>query len=278
MHSIPLSVLTWNVNFRSAATLDPIAALPSLPDIVTLQEVKLDHADAVKDRLKGMGYQSAYSHGPDGAEPRYGNLIAARTELESLESTAFGFPYPQLTAHVRVETPNGPVNVISVHVPNGSGYGWEKIDTLEALKRMLLGLRGEPLILTGDFNEPQWAPLQDGHVISWGQEWVGERWIPWDEWTFDGVTGSGKKWDDAVQWFFESPQECGIRSAFWDAAGHGAMEASHLSRGAERWFDHVFVSDGFRVDDCRYLHAFREDGYSDHSALMASLTEPPRLQ
>ena len=56
MQPIPLSVLTWNINFRTAESLDPLAALPKLPDVVTLQEVKLDHADAVKDRLKGMGY------------------------------------------------------------------------------------------------------------------------------------------------------------------------------------------------------------------------------
>lgn len=129
--------------------------------------------------------------------------------------------------------PHGSVHVISVHVPNGSGYGWEKIDTLEALKRMVLGLKGEPLVLTGDFNEPQYA-MQDGHIVTWGQDPDGKRWSTWDEWTFDGVTGSGKRWDAAVRWYFESPDESGIRNAFWDAAGHGAIEASHLSHGAPR--------------------------------------------
>jgi len=277
VHSIPLSVLTWNVNFRSAAALDPIAALPSLPDLVTLQEVKLDHADAVHERLKGMGYESVYSHAPDAAEPRYGNMIAARTKLTSFEPTALDFPYPQLVAHVGVEAPGGPVNVITVHVPNGSGYGWEKIDTLEALRHTVLGLGGEPVILTGDFNEPRYA-MQDGQVVTWGQDPDGERWALWDEWTFDGATGSGERWDAAVRWFFESPEESGIRNAFWDVAGHGAMEASHVSRGAKRWFDHVFVSDDFRVDDCRYLHAFREDKFSDHSALIAMLSFDTRTE
>ena len=272
--SIPLSVLTWNINFRSAATLDPIAALPSLPDLVALQEVKLDHAKAVHDRLKGMGYTSVYSQGPDAARLSYGNMIAARTKLTSFEPIAVDFPYPQLVAHVSVETSGGPVNVITVHVPNGSGYGWEKIDTLEALKRMVLGLRGEPLVLTGDFNEPQYA-MQDGQVVTWGQDPDGERWAVSDEWTFDGATGTGERWDAAVRWFFESPGESGIRSAFWDAAGHGEMEASHFSRGGKRWFDHVFVSGDFQVNDCRYLHDFREDEYSDHSALIAELSYAP---
>jgi hypothetical protein len=43
-------------------------------------------------------------------------------------------------------------------------------------------------------------------------------------------------------------------------------------------FDHVFASDDFRVDDCRYLHAFREDGFSDHSALMAMLSFRSKME
>jgi hypothetical protein len=117
--------------------------------------------------------------------------------------------------------------------------------------------------------------MQDGQVVTWGQDPDGERWAVWDEWTYDGATGTGERWDAAVRWFFESLDESGIRSAFWDAAGHGEMEASHLSRGAKRWFDHVFVSGDFQVNDCRYLHAFREDGYSDHSALIAELSYAP---
>ena len=50
------------------------------------------------------------------------------------------------------------------------------------------------------------------------------------------------------------------------------MEATHFSRGNPRWFDHVFVSEHFRVDDCTYLHAFCDDGFSDHSALLAALS------
>lgn len=45
-----------------------------------------------------------------------------------------------------------------------------------------------------------------------------------------------------------------------------------ISRGAERWFEHVFVSDCFRVTACGYLHLFRENGFSDHSAVIAALS------
>jgi len=140
---------------------------------------------------------------------------------------------------------------------------------------MVLGLKGEPLVLTGDFNEPRWVPLQDGRIVTWGQDEHDGRWLPWSTWTFDGISGSGERWDAAVRWFFENSNESGIRNAFWDFAGHGAMEASHFSHGAERWFDHVFVSDCFRVGPCDYLRSFREDGFSDHSALIAALSYAP---
>jgi endonuclease/exonuclease/phosphatase family metal-dependent hydrolase len=166
--------------------------------------------------------------------------------------------------------------VVTVHVPNGTKYGWKKIDTFEALKRLVLGLKTQPLVVSGDFNEPYWCTLQDGHIVTWGQDyWDGDRWLAVGTYTDkSGVTDSCERWDAAVRWFFENPDESGLRIAFWEDTGHGAMEISHLSRGAEpeRWFDHVFVSGHFRVETCKYLHSLREDGFSDHSALVAELT------
>jgi endonuclease/exonuclease/phosphatase family metal-dependent hydrolase len=253
------------------SVLDPVVALPSLPDIVTLQEVTLEHACSVRERLQGLGYSNTYSGDARAAEKRYGNIIAARMPLSLSDFSATDLPWPQLVAHAVVSTEAGPVNVITVHVPNGSGNGWRKIMTLEALKQMILGLEGQPVILTGDFNEPRWVPLQNGRIVTWGQDEHNGRWLPWSTWTCDGITGTGERWDRAVRWFFEYSNESGVRNAFWESAGRGAMEATHLSRGAERWFDHVFVSDCFQVCSCRYLHSFREDGYSDHSGEVAAL-------
>ncbi len=266
-----LTVITWNINFRLASALDPLAVLSSLPDIVTLQEVTHDHADGVRKRLHDMGYQTMYSGHPDSPQKRYGNVVAARMHLTPAHITPVDFPWPQLVAHAIVETPNGPVHVVTVHVPNGSRNGWKKIDTFDGLKDLVLSLKGAPLILTGDFNEPRWAPPQDGHIVTWGQDEQDGRWLPWSTWTFDGVSGTGKRWDTAVRWFFETSTESGIRHAFWDKAGHGAMEPSHISRGAERWFDHLFVSSDFEVESCVYKHSFRTDGFSDHSAVLATL-------
>lgn len=275
MATTPLSVLTWNINFRADRVLGPLASLPDLPDVVTLQEVTLSHEALIRRRLEDLGYAVVSSGDSAATDKRYANMIAARGRLAPSDLSAFGFPWPQLVSHATLDTPGALVNLVTVHVPNGSGNGWKKIDALESLRRMVLSLKGEPLVLTGDFNEPRFEKLQDGRIVTWGQEQCDGRWLPWAVWTFDGVTDTGDRWDAAVRWFFEAMDESGIRNAFWDAAGHGEMAASHYSRRKPRWFDHVFVSGEFQVDSCEYLHSFREDGFSDHSALLASLSYAP---
>jgi endonuclease/exonuclease/phosphatase family metal-dependent hydrolase len=271
-----LTVITWNIHRRSVAVLDPLAALTPRPDVVTLQEVTLGQAAAICEQLHNMGYSTVYSCHPKW-EKDYGNVIDARTRMEFCDLAAFGFPIPQLAALVKVDTPNGSIRVLTIHVPNGTAYGWKKIDTFDALKRVVLKMKGQPLILTGDFNEPYWG-LQDGHIVTFGQDKrVGDRWLAVGTSTECGVTDSCERWDAAVRWFFESPNESGLRVAFWDVAGHGKMAISHRTRGNEprRWFDHMFVSSDFRVQACKYLHTFRTRGFSDHSPLIATLSYAP---
>lgn len=55
---------------------------------------------------------------------KYGTLIAVRAESAEVQARN-GF-YPELLQHVVV----GDISVVTVHVPNGSGFGWEKIDHL----------------------------------------------------------------------------------------------------------------------------------------------------
>ena len=276
--AVPLSLLTWNVNFRSAETLEPLARLPELPDIVLLQEVALGKSVDIQARLSEIGYPNViYSGDADAANKRYGNVIATKLPCRSISLADAGLPWPQLVAHAELDTPRGQIHVINVHVPNGSGNGWKKIHTLRALRLLIERLSGQQVILAGDFNEPQYV-MQGEHVVTWGQRLRRNgQWQPWSRWTFDGETGTGEDWDAAVRWFFENPGESAIRNAYWDATGHGSMEPSHLSRGMPRWFDHIFVSGALAVESCRFLHAFREDGFSDHSGLLAELSSSSPL-
>ena len=270
-------ILTWNIN-GSARALDPLRKLARSLDVVTLQEVTSSQSTAIEERLADLGFGPlVYSGHPHARTKRYGNIIASRWPVRrmAIGPTDPVLPWPQLVAHAVVETPAGPLHVLTAHVPNGVANGWAKIDTLRALAGWITRLRRHPLILTGDFNEPQFA-LQDGRIVTWGEERGRDgRYRCWDTWTFHGRTGTGKEWDEAVRWFFEMPDTSGLRNAYWEIAGHGARTRTHVSRGEPRWFDHVFVSDHFQVQECAYRHALRTRRYSDHSPLVARLGYVP---
>ena len=272
-----MDLLTWNLNRRTDEALEPLRALRKRPDVLALQEVSLEQLPSLTDALLALGYTVLDSCDPAATEKRYGTIVAVAAGIAAARVVTQGFPWPQLVMHARLQTDAGPLSVISVHVPNGSGNGWRKIEALEALRKTVLRCAGEPLVVAGDFNEPQFA-LQDGHIVTWGQDLEGERYEVWDSWTYDGVSGSGERWDSAVRWFFERTDEHGLRNAYWLSHGQGAMEVSHVSRGSDRWFDHIFVSRQFAVDSCDYLHEWRTHGYSDHSPLRAELSPTPRRE
>jgi endonuclease/exonuclease/phosphatase family metal-dependent hydrolase len=62
-----------------------------------------------------------------------------------------------------------------------------------------------------------------------------------------------------------------MQHAYWEIYGRGVMPVSHVNRGHPRWFDHMFVSPHFRVEQCEYVHELRGPELSDHSALRAKL-------
>ena len=162
--------------------------------------------------------------------------------------------------------------VFSVHIPNGSGYGWKKIDTLEALNDVVREAKGNAWVVAGDFNEPQYT-LQDGRIVTWGQERDARgRFVCWKPWKDrSGRCYPGEKWDGAVRWLFDEHDGKRLQHAYWQVHGHGALAVSHMTGGQARWFDHIFVSPDFRVEQCEYLHKLRLEGYSDHSPLSAKL-------
>jgi len=236
-----------------------------------LQEVSLEQLASLAEGLLELGYTVLDSCDPAATEKRYGNIVAVAAGVPAARVVTRDFPWPQLVLHARLRTDAGPLSVLSVHIPNGSGNGWRKIDALEALQETVLRCAGEPIVVAGDFNEPQFA-LQDGRIVTFGQELEGDRYETWSSWKFEGVSDSGERWDKAVRWFFERPEESGLRNAYWLSHGRGEMEPTHLTHGRERWFDHIFVSRHFAVDACDYLHEWRSRGYSDHSPLRASLS------
>ncbi|CAK6686468.1 endonuclease/exonuclease/phosphatase family protein [Synechococcus sp. CCY9201] len=279
--NIPL--LTWNVNGRTAKVLDAFIADGRLDsDLLTLQEVKHHHAAEFIQRLADLGFQSIHTGDPTNAGKTYGNLIASKWPMERIAlRLSDPPPFPSLIGHARVAIASGePVDVLTVHAPNGSNNGWAKIYTLEALRRVIETISPGPLIVTGDFNEPQFFPGVLP-IRSWGwtreQTWEADRDKLWSRKGDQGSTDEHPlgRWDDAVVWFFDKDESHGLRHAYWAKHDDGAMEASYMTRSVshpERWFDHAFVSSHFKVIDCTYRHDVRRpEGESDHSALSVRL-------
>jgi endonuclease/exonuclease/phosphatase family metal-dependent hydrolase len=272
--STPIQIVTWNVHFQGARILD---ALKGQPDVLTLQEVTFNQRADFEERLIEMGLKCCPDSQPRGGGKDYGNLIACRWTIEPVEARFSGEkpPWAQLLVQASVSVNGRSFLVISVHIPNGSGYGWRKIDTFNALKDAVREAKCRPCILTGDFNEPQYIPLQDGgRIVTWGQWWDADQgcYVCTGTWKDrSGRSGAFKQWDAAVRWIFEEHNEHGMQHAYWKAHGQGVMPVSHVSRGQPRWFDHMFVSPHFCVEICEYLHELRVPGLSDHSALKAKL-------
>ena len=59
--------------------------------------------------------------------------------------------------------------------------------------------------------------------------------------------------------------------------GYSATDASWVARrGEKRWgrrYDHIFASRRLAASACRYLHDWREQGLSDHSAIEADFAQ-----
>jgi endonuclease/exonuclease/phosphatase family metal-dependent hydrolase len=267
-----MQVVTWNVKFGAAAVLESLARIAA-PDIVTLQEVTFRQEGGFRERLAGMGLKEVhYSGRADIERMPYGVIIASRWPLDAVELRypQKELPWPQALAQVSVTVDGRSIVVITAHIPNYEGYGWHKIDTFLVLKNLVQRAKGRPCIVTGDFNEPQ-SEMQDGHILTWAQYDGRGGFSFWrDEKDSSGRTRTAQEWDAAVRWIFE---KSGLRHAYWEAHEHGATDVSHVVRGGRKcWFDHMFVSDEFHVEKCDYLHELRTLGYSDHSALYASLT------
>lgn len=78
--SISIRVVTWNVNRNGAPVLNALKDLAQL-DVLTLQEVTVDHRVRFKEYLRNRGFACCPdSHGRAGGKD-YGNLIAVARRL-----------------------------------------------------------------------------------------------------------------------------------------------------------------------------------------------------
>jgi exodeoxyribonuclease-3 len=147
-----MKIASWNVNSLNVR-------LPHVeqwcgqarPDVLALQETKLEDAKFPVAALEAAGYRSAFS----GQKTYNGVAILAREALTDVQHGIAGFEDPQrriLTATV------GDVRIVNLYVVNGQAVGSEKyaykLDWLAKVTAFLgEELRRHPrMVVLGDFN------------------------------------------------------------------------------------------------------------------------------
>jgi exodeoxyribonuclease-3 len=167
-----VKLATWNVN-SIRARLDRVLDWLDRhrPDVLCLQETKVEDTAFPADEIRKRGYEIAHH----GQRTYNGVAILSRTPLADV---LFGFEDGEDEAQARlVAATTAGVRVMSVYVPNGESPDSPKYEyKLGWMKRLRAYLatrvkKDAPAILCGDFNVAP-APLDvydpkawDGHVL-----------------------------------------------------------------------------------------------------------------
>lgn len=157
-----MRIATWNVNGLRARLGFLLRWLAERkPDVVALQELKLEDGGFPRAELEGAGYR-ALCHGQ-----KSWNGVALLSR-EPAELVQVGLPGQEaLGARLLAARVEG-VTAVSVYVPNGKSVAHEdfprKLAWLDALAGFVEEHRGGPLVVGGDFNVCP-APLD-----SWNEE------------------------------------------------------------------------------------------------------------
>lgn len=253
-----VKLLCWNVGGRVRRAAEQLERVRSTDaDIVCLQEVSATTSRLWREGLAAAGL-THMQIGEPAASPIPGRVLsvltASRTELDVVELD--GLPLPERVLATRI----GRLELVNAHSPISQRPGLIKVLTHEALHAHLAAGKG-PRVLCGDLNTPR-REHPDGSVWTFARDRYGrirpER---------------GERWDRAELALIKGLEPHGFRDAF--RALHG-YERRELSWEWPRWgggyrLDHLVVSADVRAPEVQYLHAWREEGLSDHSALVAAL-------
>lgn len=254
-------LLSWNLAGRQSRRdeqADVVCALSAA--LVCLQELTPASAPGWVSRLEQAGYEVALAELPARRESSrpLGVLTAAKSGL-SVESVE-GVPWPERVLAVRVAALGG-LEVVNLHSPVSPKPELAKVRTHEAVFGHLASGAERPRLLCGDLNTPR-REHPDGTVWTFARTRTGKL-----------RPDRGERWDAAETALIRGLEAHGYRDAFRAVHGHELKEVSwEWPRGGGYRLDHLIVSRGIEVKDCRYGHAWRRElGLSDHSPLLAEL-------
>jgi exodeoxyribonuclease III len=150
------SIATWNVNSLRVRGEQLVQWLADArPDVVALQETKMQDPDFPHPEFTAAGYHSVFS----GQKTYNGVALLSRQPMTDFIRDIPDFDdLPRRVLAATIDTPLGRYRVINLYVPNGQAPGSEKfaykLKWLEALRHWLVkeAAAHPGLIVLGDFN------------------------------------------------------------------------------------------------------------------------------
>lgn len=254
-----MTLATFNVNgIRARLPVLQQWLAEAEPDVVVLQETKVEDDKFPLDDVRATGYEVAF-HG----QPRY-NGVAILSKLP-IEDVRTGYDDPEWPNDCRIIRARiGGVTVINTYVPNGTQVGSEKFDYklrwLERFARLVeeSSHGGQPMVWLGDINvaptpDDVFDPVKlEGSVCFHPAEREAlARLVSWG-------------WTDCFRKFTEGP-------------GHFSYWEFFLPNGFKRnlgWrIDHIYATAGL-ADACNKCWIDKEprgwERPSDHTPVLAT--------
>jgi endonuclease/exonuclease/phosphatase family metal-dependent hydrolase len=257
-------LLTWNVAGRVGPNQErQIAALAGGAfDVLCLQEVTPRTRERWIEALEGRGLHVAVSEWPVPAAGtrRFAVLVASRRPVG--RAGAPELPWPERHLAVRTEIGAAEVEVHTLHAPLSSKEDLVKVRTLEALHAHLASAAGGvPRVLAGDLNTPRYES-REGEIVTFARDRRGRL-----------REELGERHDRAELLLIDDlVREHGWRDAFRSLHGYGRRDRSWAMRtGFGYRLDHIVVSPGLAPVEADYVHEWRTERLSDHSALWARI-------
>lgn len=269
-----VKLISWNTAKRvERAEYQAVALLERRPDVVALQEVNRRSFSILMKGLGAGGLRHVLSAVPlestESHARAIGVMIASRFPLSPVTGGLTLESWREKWVAAMVQSPLGPVEVNTVHVPPGASHGWKKIRVFEAVYRALAKASAHHRVLCGDFNSPQ-AELETGEVICWGKRLTKDG-----QWRLQRTRrgGSAEEWERGEASVLVGLREFDLNDIFRQINGCQvrafSIEMRHGSTITRRRFDHILASRSLGAVSCHYLHDLREQGLSDHAPIEA---------
>lgn len=255
-----LKLATWNVNslkVRLGQLLEWIAT--GAPDIICLQETKLDDPKFPVNEIEAAGYEVVFS----GQKTYNGVAIVSRMPCSDVLCGIPGFDDAQKRV---IAAMVGNLRIVDAYVPNGQSVDSDKyrykLDWLNAFTRWLEGelARYPALAVVGDFNiAPEPADVHDPKA------WEGQVLFSKPEReAFRGLIDLG--FVDSFR-LFDQPEKS---FTWWD------YRLNAFKRGMGLRIDHILLSPSL-AKQCREVSIVKDmralERPSDHAPVVADIAD-----